>query len=79
MADVLAIHDFLSDSNPHAARALALSLLEIGNSLSHSPLRGRPGDQMGTRELLAASPYIVTYQIKDDQVTILRIRDGRRR
>ncbi|WP_406567223.1 type II toxin-antitoxin system RelE/ParE family toxin [Azospirillum fermentarium] len=50
---------YLAEVNPIAARELAQTLISLGDSLSVFPLRGRVGRIPGSRELLAASPYII--------------------
>jgi len=77
LADIAAIHTYLADQNPSAAARLANSLIDLGNSLERFPRRGRVGRISGTREILAASPYLMTYQLDGDDVIILHVWDGR--
>jgi toxin ParE1/3/4 len=64
---------YLSEVNPLAARELGITLFTAGDSLCSLPLRGRHGRIPGTRELLAASPYVIVYQVDEDAVRILRV------
>lgn len=47
------------------------------NSLSEHPERGREMSR-GLRELTVVHPYLIRYRIRDDTVTILRVRHGAR-
>ncbi|HWK45023.1 MAG TPA: type II toxin-antitoxin system RelE/ParE family toxin [Stellaceae bacterium] len=48
-----------------------------GDSLGVFPRRGRRGRIPGTRELVAAFPYLIVYEVTDaDTVTILRVWHG---
>ena len=43
-------------------------------SLKKHPAMGRPGRVSGTRELVVAdTPYIVPYRVRDDVVEVLRV------
>jgi len=74
LADVARIARYIATENPVAARAVARELLLAGDSLVQFPLRGRPGRLTGTRELVAARPYIIVYRLSEaGLVTILRV------
>jgi plasmid stabilization system protein ParE len=48
--------------------------------LTQPPALGRPGRILGTRELVVPdTPYLVPYQIKIDEVQILRVFHGSRK
>ncbi|WP_207774776.1 type II toxin-antitoxin system RelE/ParE family toxin [Sphingosinicella sp. YJ22] len=70
------IRNYVGYFDPVAADRLAGRLLDVGNSLSHFPNRGRPGPD-GTRELPTVPPYVVSYEVTGGAVYILRIRHGR--
>jgi toxin ParE1/3/4 len=72
-------YDYLEDCNLQAATHLAESLLAAGDSLVHSPHRGRlmPGTAM--RELVTVSPCIIRYRVAGDGVMLLRTRHSARR
>lgn len=64
--------------DPAAAIRLKDRLIELGNSLSEFPNRGRPSSN-GTRELTTVPPYILQYDVTGQMVTIVSIRHGARR
>lgn len=71
LAELATIHAYLEQFNPHAARAVAVSLKGLGDSLSHFPLRGRRVPGTALRELVSPYPYIIRYAIDRDRVIIL--------
>jgi plasmid stabilization system protein ParE len=71
--DVRRILDHLLPLNPQAAFATADGLEKAADRLGEMPLRGRPGRLPGTRELLASAPYVLVYDVTEDEVRILRI------
>ena len=75
--DVRSHVGYLAEVNPLAARELSITLFTAGDSLCALPLRGRRGRIPGTRELLAASPYVIAYEVGEDTVTILRVWHGK--
>lgn len=78
LADRDAIILYLEPLNPHAAANFLRALVLAGDSLTLFPQRGRPGLAMGTRELVALSPYLIVYEIDSgaDSVRILRVWHG---
>jgi toxin ParE1/3/4 len=63
--------------NPAAAHRIARRIYQAIELLRVFPMRGRPGLVSDTRELVFPGlPYIVVYEIADDQVHVLRIRHG---
>ena len=74
LADVRRITSYIAPDNPVAAVRIGRELLVAGDSLATFPLRGRPGVQPGTRELLALRPYVIVYRLDPTGlVTILRV------
>jgi len=74
LADIAKLAGHVARDNPYAAARIALKLRAAGDSLSTMPLRGRPGRQPGTRELVVIRPYVIVYRVAEpDTVTILRI------
>lgn len=59
------------------SRAAASALVAIESraaALTEHPEIGRPGRQHGTRELvLAGSPYILPYRVRDERIEILAV------
>ena len=77
-ADLLRLHDFLSDLNPDAARRAIAAIVSAIDSLDLFPDRGRPSLLAGARELVVpfgASSYIVRYahDAAQQELVILRI------
>jgi plasmid stabilization system protein ParE len=80
LADVVRLVLHISQQNPVAARQLGRELLLAGDSLSLFPNRGRKGTSPGTRELTTISPYVIVYEVDDnDDVAILRVWHGAQR
>jgi toxin ParE1/3/4 len=63
LANLEAIRTYIEQFNPRAARQLANSLIEAGNSLTQFPYRGRPVRGTDMRELVTSHPYIIRYQV----------------
>ena len=78
-ATLEAIRICVEQFNPRAARRLADSLVEAGNSLAQCPHRGRPVPETDMRELVTSYRYIIRYQVIGDAVVILRVRHSARR
>jgi plasmid stabilization system protein ParE len=81
-ADLLRLHDFLSDLNPDAARRAVAAIANAIDSLDLFPDRGRPSPVPGARELIVpfgASTYIVRYahDAAHQELVILRVWHGR--
>jgi len=73
LADIKRILVYITNENPAAARRIARELVIAGDSLEILPQRGRAGLVAGTRELVAARPYVVVYDIERETVRILRV------
>lgn len=62
--DLAAIKDYLKENLPHLSQSTVRRIYNGANSLKTSPLRGRNGRRIGTRELvLTPLPYVVAYPI----------------
>ena len=73
--DFMRIVERIRDDNPSAAQRVAQSIYKGVAALRTFPHRGRIGLAPETRELVFAPwPYIVVYEIIEDDVQILRIR-----
>lgn len=70
-ADIVRIMGHIAAENPIAARRVARELVLAGDSLAVFPRRGRAGSTAGTRELVATQPYIIVYEIGDDDVVVI--------
>lgn len=73
LADLQQILDFISEDNPHAARALAVGFKRAAEHLTQHPFIGRRGDLDGTRELMLHRNYLLTYRVSSEAVEILQI------
>ena len=72
--DLQALRQYIAQDKPSAANRLAKQILKAVNLLSDQPSMGRPGRVLGTREIIIAStPYIVPYRVKNNSVEILRV------
>ncbi|WP_183985957.1 type II toxin-antitoxin system RelE/ParE family toxin [Sphingomonas jinjuensis] len=72
-----AIAAYIRQFDQAAARHLPARLFALGESLEHFPHRGRPAHD-GLRQLTNVPPYVLTYEVIGDRVTILDVRHGRR-
>ena len=68
---------YIAAFNPHAARKLAVRLIETAEKLKHFPERGRDVGT-GIRQMSIVRPYLLRYRVEEDTVYILRIRHGAR-
>lgn len=71
------IMDRISQDNPVAAADLDEIFESKGEVARQRPTLYRKGKVEGTREIVAASNYIIVYMIKDDCVQVLRIMHAR--
>jgi toxin ParE1/3/4 len=68
------IGEYIARDRPMAASRIVEHILESVDNLSTHPFLGRPGRLPGTRELVVAgTPFIVPYQVREDEVVILRV------
>lgn len=73
--DLTRIVERIREDNAEAAHRVAKTIYNGVAALPKFPRRGRIGLVSDTRELVFAPwPYIVVYEIIEDQVQILRIR-----
>ncbi|WP_053116534.1 type II toxin-antitoxin system mRNA interferase toxin, RelE/StbE family [Pseudomonas sp. P1.31] len=71
------IMDRISQDNPVAAADLDEIFESKGEVARQRPTLYRKGRVKGTREIVAASNYIIVYMIKDECVQVLRIMHAR--
>ncbi len=72
--------DYIARDDPQAAAQVVDRIVTSVDLLATQPALGRPGRVPGTRELIiAGTPYIVPYRVRDDTVEILRVFHGARR
>lgn len=77
VAHLEAIVAYIEAFNPAAARRLGERLVEVADSLTEFPHRGRDAGD-GRREMTTVWPYILRYRVEEERVVILRIRHGAR-
>ena len=74
------IAERIAQDRPLAAGRVVLRIREAVDQLSLYPFLGRSGRVAGTRELIVAgTPFIVPYRIRDDVVEILSVLHAARR
>ena len=65
----------IQQDNPTAAGNVAQAVIERIEQLATFPGLGRPGEVMGTREIVSP-PYVIVYRSTDEIVEILYIWHG---
>ena len=81
LADLVALHAYISNDNPAAADAMLQRIVDlVERQLPRMPESGRPGRVPRTRELvISGSPYFFPYRVVGDTIAILRVIHGARR
>jgi toxin ParE1/3/4 len=65
---------------PGAAERLAIRIVAVVEALRNHPYLGRVGAEPGVRELVVAgTPYIVLYRVRDPRIVIATIWNGAQR
>ncbi len=79
--DLASLRAYIAEESPEAAQRTVLRIVQIiEDVLPTNPHMGRPGRVPGTRELVVArTPYIVPYRVRDKTLEILRVHHGARR
>ena len=78
--DLERICDYITQNRPESAQRVAQSVVERIGTLKTFPLLGRLGRVHGTRELaFPPLPFLAIYEIRDEQVIVLRILHGSQR
>ena len=80
MADLVEIREWVERDSPEAARRLAAKIRDRVNDLAAFPSSGRIVPEIGIeryREVIVR-PYRVIYEIRENDLVILRIRHSRR-
>jgi addiction module RelE/StbE family toxin len=78
LADRDAIITYIEERNPLAAFELLGALVRAVDRLVEFPYIGRVGLATHTRELVVISPYILIYEIQEDEIQIVRVWHGAR-
>lgn len=81
LADLAALHDYISNDNSAAADAMVQRIVDlVERQLPRMPESGRQGRVQKTRELVVSgSPFFVPYRVTADRIEILRVIHGARR
>lgn len=78
--DLEDIEDYIGRDNPAAAIDTVLRVVDLLGNLADNPNMGRPGRVPNTRELVIAdSPFIAPYRIRENVVEVLRVLHGSRK
>lgn len=74
------IGDWIARDSPAAAERLVAAIIDRVSTLGSHPHLGRPGRIVETRELvIAGTPYIVAYRVRESAVEVLAAFHGARR
>ena len=74
------VADFRAEDKPDAAERLTTRMVAVIEALREHPHLGRAGAEPGSRELvIGGTPYIVSYWLEGDRVTISTIQHGAQR
>jgi len=77
--DLRQVFEYIAEDNPKVASKLLSIIQERAVFLQNNPQMGRKGRVDGTRELvIAGTPYILPYRVKDNQIQILAVFHGAR-
>jgi toxin ParE1/3/4 len=78
--DLERICDYIAESRPESAQRVAQSVVDRIGTLETFPHLGRPGRVQGTREIaFPPLPFLAVYEIREEQVIVLRILHGAQR
>lgn len=78
LADLEAIHDYISEWNEPAAERLQDIVEACAERLPEHPFLYRPGRVEGTREAVVHPNYILVYRVTADAVEIVNVIHTRR-
>jgi addiction module RelE/StbE family toxin len=79
IANLVGIADYVREHNPRAAAALEKRIRASIGQLQMFPRSGRPTDDPGIRMFpIVRYPYLVFYEVAEDEVVIHHIRHARR-
>ena len=77
VGQIHSITAYIAQHDPRAAADISYRLFVLGAGLDHFAHRGRPTEE-GLRQLTGVPPYVLTYEVIGEDVTILDVRHGRR-
>ena len=67
------VYDFIEAENPSAAMTMDANIEKHLSRLALHPKLGRPGRIASTRELVVHPHYMIIYDIRPDQIRVLRL------
>jgi toxin ParE1/3/4 len=77
--DIAHIHEYIAHHNAGAAIAVVRQIRSTSRLLARHPALGRETDIPGVRVFPTARyPYLVYHRVREDEVVIIHVRDGRR-
>lgn len=77
--DIAHIHNYIAQHNRSVAAAVAQQIRSTSELLARYPGLGRETDIPGVHVFpIARYPYLIYHRLKDDELTIIHVRDGRR-
>jgi len=80
VADLEEISDYLVAASPQTWDHLLSRIERLSEMILDFPLMGKAGLVPGTREfVVSGTPWILVFQVKEDAVVIVSVRDGRMR
>jgi addiction module RelE/StbE family toxin len=69
--------EYIDRDNPHAAREIALKIVDATARIIQLPELGRPGKVSGTSELVVpGTQYLIVYRTKKNAIHFLRVLHG---
>jgi toxin ParE1/3/4 len=79
-ADLEDIENYIAQDSPTIARRFILKIFDKMDQLPEYPLSGKPVPEIGDNDIreLLLNNYRIIYQLKDDNINILRIVHGAR-
>jgi len=76
--DLRRIRRFIAKDNPYAAERIVALLQKAGDGLAEYPERGAPVRGI-LRKLTTVKPYLLLYQVQEQEIHIMHIRHAARR
>jgi toxin ParE1/3/4 len=78
-ADIEKIHEYIAQHNKRAATAVVRQIRLTSQLLARYPGLGRETDISGVRVFPTARfPYLVYHRLREDELVVIHVRDGRR-
>ena len=78
-ADIAHIYEYIAQYNTNAATSVVRQIRLTSRLLARHPGLGRETDIPGVRVFPTARyPYLVYHRVREDEVIVIHVRDGRR-